>query len=108
MVDYGSLDGGPTTGYWSPAQMYDVVSGLRPDVPFPQIYGSWMPAQWAALSSWAFTNTGHPLAFGGVLTQSPDGYNPQQAYDALTAALAADPNTAQPSIQWSSNIGPLS
>lgn len=108
MIDYGSIDGGPTAdGFWTPEQMYLVANGLRPDAALPEIYHPGMADQWAALSHWAAGNTGGRMAFAGVLTQAPDGYTPDEGAAALHGALSTDfPDTAQPSWAWSSNMEP--
>jgi len=109
MIDYGSIDGGPTSnGFWTPQQMYLVASGLRPDVALPEIYHPGMAEQWAALSHWAVANAGGPLPFAGVLTEAPAGFSPDQGSSALHDALSNDfSDTAQPSWSWSSNMGPM-
>lgn len=113
MADYGSIDGGPTDGFWTAEQMYLVAYGLRPDMAFPEIYHPGMADQWAALSYWARTSTSAPMTIAGVLSQFPDGYTPEQAYASLLGALSDDyPGTKQSSVRWSSNMtyaggGPL-
>ena len=106
MIDYGSIDGGPTAdGFWTPEQMYLVANGLRPDAALPEIYHPGMADQWAALSHWAAVNAGGPMVFAGVLTQAPHGYTPDEGAAALHTALSTDfPDTAQPSWLWSSNM----
>jgi hypothetical protein len=105
MADYGSVDGGPTDGFWTAEQMYLVTYGLRPDLAFPEIYHPGMAGQWAALSRWAAAHTAAPMTIAGVLTESPDGYTPEQAYTNLVAALSGNhPGSKQPLPRWSSNI----
>jgi len=110
MIDYGSIDGGPSANaFWTSEQMYLVTNGLRPDAPLPEIYHPGMADQWAALSHWAAVNAGGSLDFAGVLTEAPDGYSPDEAAAALHDALRTDfPDTLQPSWAWSSNMEPES
>jgi hypothetical protein len=68
MADYGSLDGGPGSSYWTPAQLAAVAGGFGSDTPFPEIYHQSMADQWAALSNWSAVNLAKPLLFSGILT----------------------------------------
>jgi len=106
LADYGSLDGGPCCSAWTAAQQYQVAYGFAPDVPFGEIYYSSQAAQWAALDHWSVVNKGHKMTMFGVLTQYPyGGYSPAQGYNQLLTDLnTLYPDTAQPSIQWLSNI----
>jgi hypothetical protein len=105
MVDFGSIDGGPSDGFWTAEQMYLVAYGLRPDVAFPEIYHPGMAGQWADLLQWSAAHTGATMAIAGVLTESPDGYSPQQAYANLLAAVnTGGPGVPPQSPHWSSNM----
>ncbi|HET6793014.1 MAG TPA: cell wall-binding repeat-containing protein [Acidimicrobiales bacterium] len=106
MIDYGSLDGGPGSSFWTAQQMYQVAYGFKPDAPLPEVYYPHMADQWAALSHWAAANAGGAMKIFGVLTEYPSGYSPAQGYQTLLAALRNDyADTGQASLQWSSNVG---
>ncbi len=101
MVDYGSAE----PGYWTPEQLYQVAYGYRPNVPVPEIYFPADAADWAGLVAYAKAKHGVALKFFGVLTDSPIGDTPGDAYNQLVGAIR--PLTGQTSIPWSTNIQPL-
>jgi hypothetical protein len=106
MLDFGSLDGGPGSSFWSTSQLYQVAYGFRPDAPFPEIYYPGMAGQWAALSHWSALHSGHAMTIYGVLTEYPTGYSPSTGYSSMVWALNHDyADTHQQQIQWSSNVG---
>ena len=104
MWDFGSLD----PGYWSPRQEYMVAYGLKPNVPFPEIFGAINAVQWEQLDQWAVSHTGRQMRIYGVVTQwargSKCGFKPRQGYDAMLSQLQSDPRTWQPSIAALTNL----
>ncbi len=98
MADYGSLDGGPGSSYWTPAQLAAVAGGFRSDVPFPEIYHQSMADQWASLSNWAAVNLGKPLTIGGILTDEVAAGNVTPVTTPTPIVLPTVPASPSPTI----------
>jgi hypothetical protein len=104
MWDFGSLD----PGYWTRWKEWTVAYGLKPNIPFPEIYYPDNAVQWEQLDQWAVSHTGKPMRIYGVLSQWANGFDcgftPRQGYRAMLAQLQSDPATYQASIRYLSDI----
>jgi hypothetical protein len=97
MVDYGTAE----PGFWSSAQLTQVIDGFKPNLAVPEIYFATDVANWASVLSYAKSH-GRTITVFGVLANSPNGFNPAVGYSSLASAIR--PITGQTTFRWSSNI----
>jgi outer membrane protein assembly factor BamB len=101
LYDFGGFSGGG----WTLTQEYFVAQGGGPTRPLVEAYYSHQADEWAALDAWAVQNEGTRLEIPAIMSQYPNGgYSPQQGYDVVLAALAADAATRQDSISYVTTI----
>jgi len=97
MVDYGTAE----PGFWSSAQLTQVIDGFKPNLALPEIYFSTDVTAWASVIAYAKAH-GRTITIFGVLANSPNGFNPSVSYSSLATAIR--PITGQSAFRWASNI----
>jgi hypothetical protein len=97
MVDYGSAE----PGFWTSAQLTQVIDGFKPNLAVPEIYFATDVSAWASVLAYAKAH-GRVITIFGVLANSPNGFNPSVGSGLLAGAIR--PITGQSVFRWSSNI----
>lgn len=102
ILDYGSADGCPTSyasgvdgscdNGWLQSDEYDLAWGYSLNLALPEIYGSPLGQQWAAISQWGSSNgSAGEIYFTGPLTEYGAPYSPDEAWDHLSADTGESP-----------------
>jgi hypothetical protein len=110
IYNYGSLDGGVSSGIWKLRQAYYVAGGMKAARAVPQIYNRTMAKEWAELAQLAMHRYGKPIQLAGLMTQHTTkcrgcGYTAAQAHTALADELAKHRETRGRKLAASTNIG---